>query len=122
MEFEELGPEEATIFRGLAARINFLSLDNPDLQFPAKVCSEDMAKPSRGSWKMKKVAWYLAGCGRVVWNFGWQDEPKFCQVFSGSDWGGTLRDRKSASGGVWMLVGRSLHEDVERKSRGICTQ
>ena len=68
-EFEELGSEEATIFRGLAARIKFPCLDNPDRQYPAKVCSKEMAKPLRGSWKgMKKVGRYLAGCGRVVWN------------------------------------------------------
>lgn len=33
---EELGKEEANLFRGLAARLNFMSLDGPDLQFPTK--------------------------------------------------------------------------------------
>ena len=33
-EKENLEPGESTVFRGLAARMNFLSLDRPDLQFP----------------------------------------------------------------------------------------
>ena len=56
-ESEDLDREEAKIYRGLAARLNFLSQDSPDLQFPVKGCSQDMAKPKRGSWKrIKKVA------------------------------------------------------------------
>ena len=33
-EEELLEKDEATVFRGVAARANFLSLDCPDLQFP----------------------------------------------------------------------------------------
>ena len=56
-EKEELGREEARGLRGLAATFNFLSQDCPDLQFPTKQCSRQMAKPARGSWKtMKKMA------------------------------------------------------------------
>ena len=61
---DDLEKEEPTEFRGLAARLNFLSTDCPDLQFPVKACSRQMATPKKGSWKaMKKVARYL---------FGWQ--------------------------------------------------
>ena len=51
-----LDKEEAKIYRGLAARLNFLSLDCPDLQFPIKECSKDMANPTRDSFKkVKKI-------------------------------------------------------------------
>ena len=61
-EKEELEREEAKGFRGLAARFNFLSQDCPDLQFPTKQCSREMAKPKRGSWKTtKKMARYILG-------------------------------------------------------------
>ena len=33
----------------------------------------------------------------------WQDEPRFAHTSSDSDWGGISGDRKSTSGGVWML-------------------
>ena len=39
----------------------------------------------------------------MLWEFRWQDEPKYARVFGDSDWGGSKRDRKSTSGGVWML-------------------
>ena len=48
---EELGREETTVYRGIAARLNFLSLDSPDLRFPVQQCRREMAKPTRGSWK-----------------------------------------------------------------------
>ena len=39
----------------------------------------------------------------MVWKFGWQDEPEHSVVQTDSDGGGTEKDRKSTSGGVWML-------------------
>ena len=63
-----------------------------------------MAKPTKGSWRaVKKVARYLIGRRNVVWNYEWQNEVTQCYVASDSDWGGSLRDRKSTSGGAWML-------------------
>eukprot|EP00973_Karenia_brevis_P004741 651360-Karenia_brevis.AAC.1 len=44
-EEEFLGKNEATEYRGLAARLNFMSLDWPELQFAIKQCSRDIAKP-----------------------------------------------------------------------------
>ena len=43
------------------------------------------------------------GRRRVLWLFKWQDEPKHCEVLADSDWGGNAKERRSASGGVWML-------------------
>ena len=65
---EELQGREATEFRGVAARVNYLSLDCPDLQFPVKQCSREMAKPTKGSWRrLKKVARYMLGVKSVKW-------------------------------------------------------
>ena len=57
---EELDRAEAKSFRGVAARLNFLGLDSPDLQFQNKDSQKDMGKPMVGSWrKLKKVGRYL---------------------------------------------------------------
>ena len=62
VKFEEgddelLGKKETKIYRGLAARLNCLSQDCPDLQHGSKAPSKEMSNPTRGSWKqMKKVA------------------------------------------------------------------
>ena len=80
---EVLDRGEAKLFRGMAARLNFLSLDCPNLQFAVKQCSKEMSKPVRGSWKrLKKVARYLVGVERVVWEFDFQDEARYCWVCS----------------------------------------
>ena len=101
---EELSKEEAKIYRGLAARFNFMSQDCPDLQFPIKPCSREMAKPTRGSWRhLKKVARCLMNVERIVWELELQNEPKFSHTVGDSDWGGNVKDRKPTSGGVWML-------------------
>ena len=48
---EEMEKKEGTELRGVVARMNFLSQDCPDLQFPVKESSKQMAKPTKGAWK-----------------------------------------------------------------------
>eukprot|EP00973_Karenia_brevis_P009819 1327403-Karenia_brevis.AAC.1 len=56
-EEEFLDKVGAKEYRGLAARLNFMSLDWPELQFAIKQCSRDMANPKVISWRaLKKVA------------------------------------------------------------------
>ena len=103
-DLEELPAKEATEFRGMSARMNFLGLDSPDLQFPVKRTSREMSNPRNGSWKrIKKIARYLLNRTAVVWKYDWQDEPSFAHTASDSDWGGTSEDRKSTSAGIWMI-------------------
>ena len=101
---EECDKDEARDFRAVTARMNYISQDSPDLQFPVKQASKDMARPKRTSWdSLRKLGRYLVYRGRVVWKYVWQDEPKFSSTFGDSDWGGTHKDRKSTSGGTFML-------------------
>ena len=73
---EPLGKSAATEYRALAARLNYLALDRPDLQFPAKVISKYMATPCEHDWvALKRVARYLVGATRVVQKFEWQCTP-----------------------------------------------
>ena len=86
---EELDKEQGTIFRGLSARGNFLCLDCPDLQYPVKQVTRDMARPVNDSWmKLKKIVRYLVGRKRVVWEYAWQDEPDVGDLWTDSKWGG----------------------------------
>ena len=99
-EEEELPAEEATVFRGIAVRANLFSLDCPDLQFPVKQMSREMAKPKVGSWKrMKKIARYLVNRQRVIWQFKWQENCRKCDTCGDSDWGGRTGSNKLTSGG-----------------------
>ena len=65
---ERLGPHEASEFRGVAARANYLALDRMDMQFTAKEICRDMAEPRKSSWeKLKRLARYLVEYPRLVW-------------------------------------------------------
>ena len=52
---------------------------------------------------MKKIARYLLNRDSVIGMFDWQDDPGYAHTASDSDWGGTSENRKSTSGGMWML-------------------
>ena len=57
---EALGPLEATSFRGMAARCNYLSADRPDIMFPVKELCREMSKPTlRSMMIFKRVGRYL---------------------------------------------------------------
>ena len=89
--------------------MNFLSQDCPDLQFPVKECSKQMARPKKGAWKSaKKIARYLVGREKVVWRYDWQDEGGETYTVTDSDWGGKTKERKSTSGGAWFMEGTVL--------------
>ena len=105
-ELEEVDKYEATIFRGMVARINFISQDCPELQYPAKELSREMSSPKVGSWtRLKKVARFLVRRQRVIWKFEWQAEVDIIETYSDSDWGGRVGSRKSTSGGA-LLMGK----------------
>ena len=70
MEMEE---SDATRYRRLAARANFLANDRSDIQYAVKESCRRMAKPVKGDWKrIKKVGRYLKGRPRLVYRFKWQ--------------------------------------------------
>ena len=105
-ESDEVSKEEATEYRSLVARLNYLSHDCPDLQFPAKELCKHMSKPTEQSWKrLKRTVRYVLGRERVVWKFVWQEWEKKLRVHRDSDWGGDRRTRKSTFGGI-LVWGR----------------
>ena len=48
-EEDKLEGSEATLYRAIVARINYLALDRPDIQFSAKEASRHMAAPRSGN-------------------------------------------------------------------------
>ena len=49
-----MAPSEATQYRAMVARLNFLSIDRPDLQFCVKESARNMSAPTNGDWKAVK--------------------------------------------------------------------
>ena len=91
----ELVPKEASLFRAISARINFLAQDRSDLQFASKECSRRMSSPRVRDWLLlKRIGRYLAGKPRAVMTYYWQDAPSSISVYADSDWAGCKDTRK----------------------------
>ena len=95
---------EARRYRSMVARINYLSQDRPDIRNASKVLARGMAGPTRNDWNiLKHLVGYLAGRRDMKQVFEWQCKANMITAFSGSDWAGDPRDRRSTSGGVIMI-------------------
>ena len=58
-----------------------------------------MANPQNQDWELlKRVARYLISHRRLVHTYEWQDEGPTVSVYTGSNWAGCLKTRKSTSG------------------------
>ena len=101
---EERNPTNDTKFRAIAARLNYIAADMPDIQFATKEACRDMSAPSEQSWrKIKKIGRYLVGRTKVEWRYPWKYEIGDWKVYTDSDWAGNVKTRKSTSGGILML-------------------
>jgi hypothetical protein len=99
----ELPSHLATVFRGAAARGNYLAADRLDSQFACKEICRWMSRPSRHAWKsLKRLCRYLAGAPRLVYIYE-QQEIDSVDVYTDTDWAGCPLTRKSTSGGCVML-------------------
>ena len=104
-----LSPENATTFRALAARANYLALDRPDVSFATKELCRHFASPSRESYEaLKRLVRYLVGSPRLVWHFPYQDNTDQLISQVDTDFAGCLSTRRSTSGGVALRGGHLL--------------
>ena len=101
---KELVGAEATRFRAVAARANYLSSDRPDIQYSVKEVCRRMAQPVEGDWqKLSRLGRYLKGAPRCVLQYPWQEACGPPTGYSDSDWAGDRVSGKSTSGGIVMI-------------------
>ena len=81
-----LDSEKHTVFRGVAARGNYLAADRPDCQFACKEICRWMASPTTGGvHALKRIGRYLEGHKHRVFHFQFQDASSV-EVYSDTDW------------------------------------
>ena len=74
---EELSPEEATRYRGIAARANYLAADRPDIMYAVKELCRGMAKPTRAHWHhLKRLGRCLVDSRRTVTKYDCQGHER----------------------------------------------
>ena len=89
------------MYRALNARIDYLSMDRPDLAFTAKELCRDFAHPTgRSVERLKRAVRYLRHKPRVVYEYYFQDPNRTLQVVVDTDFAGCHKTRRSTSGGA----------------------
>ena len=102
-EGEVLTTSEASLFRALAARANYLAMDRPECAFATKELCRFFATPTKtGAEQLKRLIRYLAGAKRLVWIFGFQEisNSDALVVHVDTDFAGCHVTRRSTSGGA----------------------
>ena len=95
---------DATIYRALVARANYLSQDRLDIAFAVKELCRQMASPRVCDWNaLKRLGRYLVSRPRIICRFAHQSAPESVCVWTDSDHAGCRETRKSTSGGVIMI-------------------
>ena len=80
---------EATLFRAVTARLNFLAIDRTDIQYSVKEATRKMANPVTDDWQIvNRIGRYLTGKPRVVHLYRWQDAPTGLDSYVDSNWAG----------------------------------
>jgi hypothetical protein len=101
-----LSPADATMYRALAARCNYLSQDRPDISYSSKELCREFSVPSKASFiKLKRLCRYLNGLPRLVYMFPWQELTNVLDVFVDTDFAGCQATRRSTSGGAALIGG-----------------
>ena len=96
-----MAPRDATAYRGITARPNYLAQDRANIQYACKEASRRMASPREADWLTpKRIARYLIGAPRFEQKFVWQDEPAKADAYTDSDWAGCRSTCRSTSGGA----------------------
>ena len=96
-----LSGQDATKYRGLAARANYLAQDRLDIQYAVKEIARRMSSPKDGDMALlKRLGRYLIGAPRAVYTYSWQSKAMRLETYVDSDWAGCKGTRRSTSGGV----------------------
>ena len=105
---EPMSSKDCSQYRAATARLNFLALDRPDIQYSSKECSRRMASPLNRDWEpVRRLVRYLIENPRMVMQYEFQDPVKQVDGYCDSNWAGCRSTRRSTSGACRM-VGRHL--------------
>ena len=86
-----------------------LSVSRCELEFAVKELARRMQQPnSKYMQALKRLVRFLKGSPGCSVVYNRQDEQPTVDVFSGSDWAGCAKTRRSTSSSYVMLVGISL--------------
>ena len=98
---------DATTYRAISARGNYLAQDRADTSFASKELCRDFGVPNHNSLlKLKRYGRYLLGRPRLVYRYDFAESPATTiDCFVDTDFAGCSVTRRSTSGGCMMVGG-----------------
>ena len=104
MDKTPLGTAEAALYRSIAMRIGYLSMDRPDLLRTVRELAKGLKELQQHHWGLlKRAARYLRGAPRLVQLIPYQEHFTSVNAWSDSDHAGCIKTRKSTTGTVIQL-------------------
>ena len=100
-----LSETDATTYRAISARGNFLAQDRGDISFSSQELCRDFSKPNDNSVaKLKRLGRYHLGHLRLVYCYDYAETPAtHIEVYCDTDFAGCSITRRSTSGGCAMV-------------------
>ena len=119
VEDELLERAEASQYRAVAARLNYLAPDRMDIQYAVKEAARSMSAPKKSDWAMvTRIGRYLLGRPRLVMHFKRQNPQSTIVTYTDSDWAGCIRTARSTSGGI-VTIGSHVIKTYSRQQKTV---
>ena len=120
---DELDPalegKEATCYRSVAARLNYMGPDRVDLQYATKESARHMSTPRESHLgTLRKIGKYLIGRPRLVSHFKWQTPMTMVTGYTDSDWAGCTVTARSTSGGA-ITIGDHVIKTYSKQQKTV---
>ena len=104
-----LDPDQLKKFQSVAALLNFISMDRPELLFSVKELMRRMSCAScMDLISLKRVVRFIRTMPRVIARYPWQKLSDHIEVYADSDHAGCPRTRRSTLGGSILWGGANL--------------
>ena len=79
---EELDESQASQYRAITARCNYISPDRLDIAYTVKELARRMSRPTKGDWqRLKRLGRYLLGQPRLQQLYKWQAPQQILKVY-----------------------------------------
>ena len=111
--------QEATSYRSVTARLNYIGPDRVDIQYATKEAARRMSVPRASHMiGLTKIGKYLAGRPRLISHYKWQVPNSMVTGFTDSDWAGCIATAKSTSGGI-VTIGSHVIKTYSRQQKTV---
>ena len=112
-----LSSDQFHLYQSVAARLNYLALDRPEIGFQVKEQMRKMSNPTDSDMcALKRCVRFLLSMPRTAFLYPWSPLSDQVCVYGDANWAGCMRTRKSTLGALlWLVI--ALSKGGQRQCR-----